>query len=76
MNTPFTFRWFVRRDLDGFFGLAIDTLVQLMLITVLCQEVIGLPREFVFTRILPGAALSILLGNLFYAWQTRHPRTT
>lgn len=42
-----------------------------MLITVLCQDVIGLSREFVFTRILPGAALSILLGNLYYAWQAQ-----
>jgi AGZA family xanthine/uracil permease-like MFS transporter len=70
-NNGYTFKWFVRRDLDGFFGLAIDNLIQLMLITVLCQDVIGLSREFVFTRILPGAALSILLGNLYYAWQAR-----
>ncbi|NIN35039.1 MAG: NCS2 family permease, partial [Gammaproteobacteria bacterium] len=27
--------------------------------------------DFVFTRILPAAALSILLGNLYYAWQAR-----
>lgn len=62
-------RWLVRRDIDGFFGLAIDNLIQLMLIAALCQGVIGLEPHFVFSRILPGAALSILAGNLFYARQ-------
>ncbi len=42
-----------------------------MLIVVLCKTVAGLPAEFVTHRILPGAALSILLGNLFYSWQAR-----
>ena len=63
--------WFVRGDLDGFFGLFIDNLLQLMLIAVLCQVVSGLPSELITGRILPGAAVSILLGNLFYAWQAR-----
>jgi AGZA family xanthine/uracil permease-like MFS transporter len=64
-------RWFVRGDLDGFFGLFVDNLLQLMLITSLCPLVCGIPSEMVFGRILPGAALSILFGNLFYAWQAR-----
>lgn len=63
--------WFVRKDLDGFFGLMIDNLIQLMLIVVLCRELIRLPDEYIFGRILPGAAISILFGNLFYAWQAR-----
>lgn len=62
---------FVSGDLDGFFGLFIDNLFQLMLITVLCQYACGFPASFVTGRILPGAALSILMGNLFYAWQAR-----
>ncbi len=62
-------RWFVRGDLDGFFGLFVDNLLQLMLIAVLGQAICGFPPELITERILPGAALSILLGNLFYAWQ-------
>lgn len=61
--------WFVRGDIDGFFGLFIDNLLQLMLINVLCRYACGLPEELVTGRILPGAAVSILVGNLFYAWQ-------
>src|SRR5262245_51459560 len=63
--------WFVRSDIDGFFGLFIDNLLQLMLIAVLCKVVCGFPPEIITGRILPGAAMSILLGNLFYAWQAR-----
>ncbi len=63
--------WFVRGDIDGFFGLFVDNLLQLMLIAVLCGNVCGMPPELVYGRILPGAALSILFGNLFYAWQAR-----
>ncbi|HTN50929.1 MAG TPA: hypothetical protein VML50_00895 [Anaeromyxobacter sp.] len=63
--------WLVRGDLDGFFGLALDNLVQLLLVDALCQLVLGFPAALVHGRILPGAAVSILLGNLFYAWQAR-----
>jgi adenine/guanine/hypoxanthine permease len=63
--------WFVRKDLDGFFGLMIDNLIQLILIVSLCRELIRLPDEYIFGRILPGAAISILVGNFFYAWQAR-----
>ena len=63
--------WFTRGDLDGFFGLFIDNLLQLMVISVLGRAVCGFPPELINGRILPGAALSILVGNLFYAWQAR-----
>ena len=63
--------WFVRKDLDGFFGLMIDNLIQLILIVSLCRELIHLPDSYIFGKILPGAAISILVGNFFYAWQAR-----
>jgi AGZA family xanthine/uracil permease-like MFS transporter len=60
----------VRGDIDGFIGLFIDNLVNLLLITGLCLS-LGMSAELVFGRILPGTALSVLAGNLFYAWQAR-----
>jgi len=63
------FRWFVRGDIDGFFGLAIDNLVQLLVIVGLCRSVLGFSDELLFGRVLPGAAVSILVGNIFYSWQ-------
>jgi AGZA family xanthine/uracil permease-like MFS transporter len=62
-------RWFVRSDLDGFFGLALDNLVQLLLIDALCKGVLGLDDGLVVGRILPGTALAVLAGNLFYSRQ-------
>lgn len=62
-------RLFVRGDIDGFFGLFVDNLLQLMLIKTLCTGVCGLPDELVNRYILPGAAVSILIGNVFYSWQ-------
>lgn len=65
-------RLFVKRDLDGFFGLFVDNLVQLLLIVVLCSTQCGMSGEssrFLYELILPGAAISIVFGNLFYAWQ-------
>jgi AGZA family xanthine/uracil permease-like MFS transporter len=65
-------RLFHRGDVDGFFGLFVDNLAQLLLIAALCTALCGMSGEnahFVHGRMLPGAALSVLVGNLFYAWQ-------
>jgi adenine/guanine/hypoxanthine permease len=61
---------FVKRDLDGFFGLFVDNLVQLLLIVQLCG-LCGIPAgsELMLSYILPGAAVSILIGNVYYAIQ-------
>ena len=66
-------RWLVRGDLDGFFGLALDNLVQLLLIEQFCLNpyILGFPPELVHGQILPGAAVSLLIGNLYYAWQAK-----
>lgn len=60
---------FTRGDVDGFCAIALDNIVQLLLVPALCLGVVGLPPEMVFGRILPGIAVSYLAGNLFYAWQ-------
>ena len=60
-----------RGDLDGFFGLFIDNLLQLMLIGLLGPVVCGFTPDLIAKHILPGAALSVLFGNLFYARQAQ-----
>ncbi|MEC4750343.1 hypothetical protein [Methylomicrobium sp. Wu6] len=62
---------FVRADIDGFFGLALDNLVQLLVIVGLCGPVLGFSDDLIYRHILPGAAVSVLLGNLFYAYQAK-----
>ena len=61
---------FVKRDLDGFFGLFVDNLIQLLLIVELCKLCgIEANSQLMLSYILPGAAISILIGNVFYAVQ-------
>jgi AGZA family xanthine/uracil permease-like MFS transporter len=62
---------FVLGDIDGFFGLAIDNLIQFLLILGLGAAVLGFPPELVLGEILPGAALSVVVGNVFYALQAQ-----
>src|SRR5512136_1233567 len=64
-----TVRWFVRGDVDGFFGLALDNLVQLLVIDALCRHALGFPEQLVRGTILPGAAVSVRVGHLYYCWQ-------
>lgn len=67
-SAPSSPRWFVRRDLDGFFGLALDNFIQILLIVSLCQGVLGFSPGLVYGRILPGVALSLIVGNGYYSW--------
>lgn len=60
-------RWFVREDVDGLLGLALDNLIQILLILELCQGVLGYPSWLVYGRILPAVALSLIVGNLYYS---------
>ncbi|MGK7892549.1 MAG: NCS2 family permease [Xenococcus sp. (in: cyanobacteria)] len=63
-------RWFVREDLDGFFGLALDNLIQILVIVSLCQGVLQFPASLLYGRILPGVAISLVVGNIYYSWLT------
>jgi AGZA family xanthine/uracil permease-like MFS transporter len=71
VSPPRSNGWFVPNDIDGFFGLFVDNLCQLIVIVGLCPKLAGLPDSLVEGRILPGIAVSLVAGNLFYAWQAR-----
>lgn len=62
---------FCRGDLDGFFGLFVDNLVQFLTAIYLLGLTCGLAPDspLLLRYIFPGAAASLLVGNLFYAWQ-------
>ena len=68
-DARFRYPLWVRGDLDGFFGLMVDNLVQVLTIVVLCNAACGISLELITTRILPGVAISLLIGNLFYGLQ-------
>ena len=62
--------WFTSGDVDGFFGLFFSGFPDLLLIVGLAP-VCGFSTDFVTRQVLPGVAISVLVGNLFYAWQAR-----
>jgi adenine/guanine/hypoxanthine permease len=62
--------WFTSGDIDGFFGLFFSGFPDLLLIVGLAP-VCGFAADFVTSTVLPGVAVSVLAGNLFYAWQAR-----
>lgn len=64
-------KWFCRNDVDGFFGLFIDNLMQIILIIGFSLFVLGMNSEpgFLFGTVLPGVAFSVIIGNIFYGWQ-------
>lgn len=62
-------RWLSRGDVDGFFGLALDNLVQLLLIDALCRHVLGFDDALLYGRVMPGVAVSLVVGNVYYSRQ-------
>ncbi|MCY3986782.1 MAG: NCS2 family permease, partial [Candidatus Dadabacteria bacterium] len=58
---------FSSSDFEGFFGLMVDNIVQYILVIILLTGVLGLQREFVVSSVLPAVAISIIIGNLYYA---------
>jgi AGZA family xanthine/uracil permease-like MFS transporter len=62
-------RWFVRGDVDGFLGLGLDNLVQILLILALCRGVLGYPDRLIFGVILPATGISLIVGNVAYSLQ-------
>jgi AGZA family xanthine/uracil permease-like MFS transporter len=64
-------RWFVRGDIDGFFGLALDNLIQVLLLLTLSTKVLGFSDQLIYGKMLPGVGISLVVGNLYYAIQAR-----
>ena len=65
--TPSPRLWVVG-DLNGFFGLFTNVLLNVIVLTGLCLGVVQLPADTVFGRILPALGIALPLGNLFYAY--------
>jgi AGZA family xanthine/uracil permease-like MFS transporter len=61
-------RFWVAGDLNGFFGLFTNVLLNVIVLTGLCLGVVQLPPDTVFGRILPALGIALPLGNLFYAY--------
>ena len=55
-------------DLNAFFGLGTNVLVNLIVLTSLLLYVVQMPADIVFGRILPAVGLMLLITNLYFAF--------
>src|SRR5215470_11893605 len=61
-------RWWVAGDLNGFFGLFTNLLLNVIVLTGLSLHLVQLPDSIVFGRILPALGIALGFGNVLYAW--------
>ncbi|MDX6682733.1 MAG: adenine/guanine/hypoxanthine permease [Solirubrobacteraceae bacterium] len=60
-----------RGDLNAFFGLGINMLVNVLVLAGLSAGVVQIPGHDVFQVILPALGIELLVGNLFYFYLAR-----
>jgi hypothetical protein len=58
-------RWYATGDWNAFFGLALDNLAQLVILSSVLIGVFGFPSELVLHAMVPGTAAGVLVGDLF-----------
>lgn len=58
-------------DLDGALGMLVNNLSVFLLIITLNLYVVGMPAHIVFGRIIPGATIGLLFGNVYYAYMAK-----
>lgn len=68
MSSSKRYPWFTAGDLNAFFGLMLDNVTNLVILTGILSGVFGFPRQFIFTHMIPGTALGVLFGDLIYTW--------
>jgi AGZA family xanthine/uracil permease-like MFS transporter len=61
-------RWVAPGDVNGFLGLALDNVTQLVILSSLLIGVFRFPADLVLVRMVPGTALGVLVGDLIYTW--------
>lgn len=79
----FRYKWFAIGDLNAFFALMFDNVANLALFGLLLTGVFKIPTEIVYTKMFPGTAMGVLIGDAIYTWmafrlarRTQNPNVT
>jgi AGZA family xanthine/uracil permease-like MFS transporter len=67
-STESGYVWARRGDVNAFFGLMLDNIGGMILMASLLVLGFGMPRSFVLTRMIPGTAVGVLVGDLIYTF--------
>jgi AGZA family xanthine/uracil permease-like MFS transporter len=62
------YRWATIGDVNAFFGLILDNVVNLAILAGILVGVFGFPADLVYRRMFPGTALGVMVGDLIYTW--------
>ncbi len=62
------YRWAAAGDVNAFFGLMLDNVINLAVLAGILIGAFGFPSQLVYTRMFPGTALGVLVGDLAYSW--------
>jgi len=58
-------------DWNAFFGLGINSLTNLLVLSGLLLSVVQMPPEIVFGRIIPAVGLMLMVSNIYYFFMAR-----
>src|SRR6478752_3130138 len=70
MTTPagrVEYKWATSGDINAFFGLMLDNVVNLAVLASILVAGFGFPAQLVYTRMFPGTALGVLFGDVVYS---------
>ena len=59
-----------KEDTDAFFALFQNNLANFVIIAVAMLGM-GFPASVVFGKVIPGAAVAVMVGNLYYAYMAK-----
>lgn len=62
------YRWATWGDLNAFFGLMLDNVTNLVLLSAILVFGFGYPADVIFSHMIPGTAFGVLVGDLLYTW--------
>ncbi|MCP4748004.1 MAG: xanthine/uracil/vitamin C permease [Desulfobacteraceae bacterium] len=71
MKSDFKYPLFSKNDMSAFWALFTDNLTNLIVLSGICKFVFQMPDQIVFGRIIPGAAVAILMGVCVYTYLAR-----
>ena len=63
---PTKYAWTATGDINAFFGLMLDNVVNLAVLAGILVAGFGFPASLVYTRMFPGTALGVLFGDVVY----------
>ena len=64
--SPVSYRWATTGDINAFFGLMLDNVVNLAVLAGILVFAFGFPAQLVYTRMFPGTALGVMFGDIVY----------